>query len=510
MDKINENEYTRKKMRSKLSIMSYSSKDEEEKLIGEVTTTNYEKVIKILQNVKNYFDERCIEREMANDLNWVLNKIQSHTLYTYDLTEPSIFSEKFSFENNEIKSFIEYLNDFSEVKEFQRRNRENKISKTQKININERRKLMSKFSKRNKSVTSYDMEEYKIMRNDKFLKEIKFEDDEIDLKIISEKDFNIFKFESQVQNENLLPIIGKYSFTSTNVMEFLNTNSLDGFLETVRDSYLNVPYHNSAHASDVCQSVLMILIHTNFIEILNITPFDVISIITACLIHDIGHPSLNNTFQINSNSEVAITYNDKSVLENFHIAECFRILRKENTNIFSKFDNSQYRNVRKRMIEMVLSTDMINHAKIVGLVKNRLITYNTTEGKCFNKLINVDSGRVFDDQQEILNFVIHTFDIGHNAKSFDISYKWTYLLMNEFWNQGDLEKEKNMPISFLCDRNTSDVPKNQVVFIKSIIIPHYEVLVDMFPEMSYLKDNIENNLNCWMKLYEENLNKQEV
>jgi hypothetical protein len=509
MDKNNENETPLRISRRKLSIMSYSSKDEEEKIIGEVTTTNYEKVIKILQSVKNYFDERCIEREMANDLTWVLNKIQSHTLYTYDVTETSSFSEKFSVENNEIKSFIEYLNDYSEVKEFQRRNRENKISKTQKININEKRQLMSRFSKRNKSVTNFDQEEYKKMKEESILKEIKFDEDEIDLKIISEKDFNIFKFESQVQTENLLPIIGKYSYTSTNVIDYLDSNKLDCFLETVRDSYLNVPYHNSSHGSDVCQTVLMILLHTGFIEALHLTPFDVISIITACLVHDLGHPALNNTFQINNNSDVAITYNDKSVLENFHVSECFRILRKENTNIFVRFDNSQYRNVRKRMIEMVLSTDMINHAKIVGLVKNRIISYNITEGKNLNKLINIDSGRTFDDQQEILNFIIHTCDLGHNAKSFDISLKWTYLLMNEFWNQGDFEREKSMPISFLCDRNTAEVPKSQVVFIKSIILPNYEVLVDMFSEMLYMKENIENNLNCWMKIYEENLKNQD-
>jgi hypothetical protein len=137
MDKNNENEITFRSMRRRLSLLSCSSKDEEEKIIGEATTTNYEKVIKILTNVKNYFEERHLEKEIVNDMNWVLNKIQSHTLYTYDVTEPSSFSDKYSLENIEVRSFIEYLNDFSEVKEVQRRNRETKISKTQKMNINE-------------------------------------------------------------------------------------------------------------------------------------------------------------------------------------------------------------------------------------------------------------------------------------------------------------------------------------------------------------------------------------
>ena len=193
---------------------------------------------------------------------------------------------------------------------------------------------------------------------------------------------------------------------------------------------------------------------------LHLSPIDVISIITASLLHDIGHPGLNNTYQINNFSDVAITYNDKSVLENFHIAESFRLLRRDESNIFSKFDKTQYRNIRKRMIELILATDMMFHAKIVATVKNRLLSNNISEGKNSENLINIESQSVFDDQQEIINFLIHTCDLAHNAKAFDISFKWTYMLMNEFWNQGDLEREKGLPISFLCDSGQGNEKSN--------------------------------------------------
>lgn len=513
MDKNLEPEFIPLRPRRKLSFLSSFSKDkdEEDKIIEEATTTNYEKVIKILLNVKTYFEEKQIEKEMATDISWVLGKIQSHTLYTYDVTEPSSFSEKFerfSMENGEVKSFIEYLNDFSEVKEVQRRNRDTKISKTQKLNIQEKKKLMSKFSKRNKSVTNFDFDNEKLL----ILKEFNFvdnEEDEVDLKVIQDKDFNIFEFSNQVQKENLLPIIGRYSYTATNLLDFLNVSKLDTFLECVRDGYKNVPYHSSSHAADVCQTTLIILLHSNIIEVLQLTPYDVISLITAALVHDIGHPGYNNTFQINNFTDYAITYNDKSVLENFHIAESFRILRREDSNIFSKFDSVQYRNVRKRMIELVLATDMMYHAKIVGLIKNKVLSNGISNGKNNTLLINSESDRLFDDQQEVINFILHTCDLGHNSKSFDVSYKWTYMLMNEFWAQGDSEREKGMPISFLCDRNTADVPKNQIVFIKSIIIPNFEVLIEIFPELKHFKENIDNNVQSWMKLYEEDQAKYE-
>ena len=48
------------------------------------------------------------------------------------------------------------------------------------------------------------------------------------------------------------------------------------------------------------------------------------------------HPGLTNTFQINASTDMAITYNDSSCLENFHLAKLFTTIRKEDTNIFWK------------------------------------------------------------------------------------------------------------------------------------------------------------------------------
>ena len=61
----------------------------------------------------------------------------------------------------------------------------------------------------------------------------------------------------------------------------------------------------------------------------------------------------------------------------------------------------------------------------------------------------------------------------------------------------------NLPISFLCDRETTNVPKSQVGFIGGFIIPTYNYLVVMFPTLRYTIDNAKNNLNIWQKLADE-------
>ena len=45
------------------------------------------------------------------------------------------------------------------------------------------------------------------------------------------------------------------------------------------------------------------------------------------LCHDIDHPGTNNAFQQFTQSDLALLYNDQSVLENHHSAMAFKILR---------------------------------------------------------------------------------------------------------------------------------------------------------------------------------------
>ena len=60
----------------------------------------------------------------------------------------------------------------------------------------------------------------------------------------------------------------------------------------------------------------------------SLTDLEVLSLIFAATIHDLAHPGVNNPFLIRTGEERAITYNDRSVLENGHCALGFRLLRK--------------------------------------------------------------------------------------------------------------------------------------------------------------------------------------
>ena len=319
---------------------------------------------------------------------------------------------------------------------------------------------------------------------------------------IIEKTFNIFELKEIIGQDNVLPIMGKVILDSFGLYsdEIISTDKLDPFLVSISNQYYKTTlYHNSMHGADVTQSLCLYFLNSNAEEICQSLVLDLLGILIAALGHDLGHPGLTNLFHINSSSELAITYNDASCLENFHTSKLFRTIRNPETDIFEKLSVQDYKTIRKRMIGNILSTDMANHGKIMTVIKSR-IAINKAENKTKFELLSGNEKTKFEEQQSLFDFLIHAADLAHNTKLFSISLKWVELLSEEFWLQGDKEKSMNLPVSFLCDRDDYNIPNSQVGFIRGFIIPTFDCLVNIFPSLKYTMDNAKTNLKKWEKL----------
>ena len=329
------------------------------------------------------------------------------------------------------------------------------------------------------------------------------------MKTITDKDFNIFKLKKLVGYKNVLPLMCHYIFKLLGLIDpkIISVKKFPNFLNSVSQGYLETTlYHNSLHGADVCHSLFLYITNSNIEEICQTSILDLLGLIISASGHDLGHPGYNNNFEVNSCSDLALNYNDISVLENYHASNLFKILRKDENNILEKMEIDDSKNIRKRMINQILATDMKNHAMVLSSIKAKISEWesniNLNENKKFQFLSGEEKTK-FDEQQMMLNYLIHTADLAHNTKKFEISLKWVELLTQEFWKQGDVEKEKKLNISFLCDRNDFDVPQSQVGFIRGFILTTFDILVTMFPSLEFTLNNANNNIKEWQNLVDQ-------
>jgi len=63
---------------------------------------------------------------------------------------------------------------------------------------------------------------------------------------------------------------------------------------------------------------------------------------------------------------------------------------------------------------------------------------------------------------QVLQNLVHCADLSNPTKPLNIYRQWTERVMQEFFRQGDLERDQGMDISPMCDRHTASIEKSQV------------------------------------------------
>ena len=340
-----------------------------------------------------------------------------------------------------------------------------------------------------------------------------------------------------------------YGFTERFKIPQVN---LVNFLREVERHYIPTNrYHNNIHAADVVQSLHALLCAMNA-KSSTIGELELFAILLAAVVRksfcfgsyvtqsqshfsltqrlsisasstskqkdDVGHPGRSNLFQTNTLSEAALTYNDASVLENMHVSLAFKILhgseKLEGADIFVGMSEEQARAVRRLVIDAVLATDMVHHFASVAKVKGIHLSYWAgMDGHGLNgsRHSNESSGHgpMFDsfgseDSWDVLMFALHAADLSSQAKPQPLAIEWTDRCLDEFFEQGDDEKRLSLPISPLCDRETTKRAESQIGFIKFVVAPTYEILGKVFPQFQdSILPLLDANLEYWKQQKQE-------
>uniref|UniRef100_A0A3Q2YQ65 Phosphodiesterase n=1 Tax=Hippocampus comes TaxID=109280 RepID=A0A3Q2YQ65_HIPCM len=221
------------------------------------------------------------------------------------------------------------------------------------------------------------------------------------------------------------------------------------------------PYHNLIHAADVTQTVHYLLLKTGMHWL---TELEIFAMIFAAAVHDYEHTGTTNNFHIQTRSDTAILYNDRSVLESHHVSAAYRLLQDDDEmNILYNLSKDDWRELRALVVEMVLATDMSCHFQQVKAMKNFL---QQPEG-------SVDI-YVFRS----ISVILHSLHLAA-ASGHLLSLYWSLFIIYRFFCTGDKEAELGLSFSPLCDRKSTMVAQSQIGFIDFIVVPTFTVLSDM-------------------------------
>ncbi|VDK56357.1 unnamed protein product [Gongylonema pulchrum] len=85
-------------------------------------------------------------------------------------------------------------------------------------------------------------------------------------------------------------------------------------------------------------------------------------------------------------------------------------------------------------------------------------------------------------------------DLSNPTKPIDLYSVWVERIMEEYWRQGDRERDLGLDISPMCDRNNITIEKSQVGFIDYIVHPLFETWADLVnPHAQCILDQLEFN-----------------
>jgi len=367
--------------------------------------------------------------------------------------------------------------------------------------------------------------------------------------------FNVWKWSIPELYGIVLGMFVKLDLVGT--LDIRKSEMLD-FIIDVEKGYYNTSYHSFLHAVDVL--VVLYYMLTDLGAAKYLTSLDVICLLIAGLCHDIGHPGLNNVYQVNARTDLAIRYNDQSVLENYSCDltmdiitkhKLFRHVHKCNTEYLGcdpKEVNTSLKDLIKRTI---LATDMMFHFDLLESLHNMIestscsafsseesgeetescssspasslssspesspvsitppkqfpISSNSTNNghiKITRSFSRSSSSSIIvtldtDQRELLLKILIHAADLSNTVRPWEISKLWSDRVVEEFFCQGDLEKANNFPVSPNMDREQSHQCQISLGFGDFVVKPYFEAFAAFLNPATIFLDILAENRVFW-------------
>lgn len=152
--------------------------------------------------------------------------------------------------------------------------------------------------------------------------------------------------------------------------------------------------------------------------------------------------------------------------------------------ILQHLSESDYREAADLLSHIILITDIANHVKkmpeMEEIAKPNVFDKNNTE-----------------HQYHLLGLLMTCSDLSQVTKPLKTALAICELIREEFHQQGDAEKLRGHTPHPMMDRSQSNLPNEQIGFIKHLALPAFETLSSIVPESMAATNTVKSLLSYW-------------
>eukprot|EP00930_Biecheleria_cincta_P039866 TRINITY_DN27363_c0_g2_i1.p1 TRINITY_DN27363_c0_g2~~TRINITY_DN27363_c0_g2_i1.p1 ORF type:complete len:1273 (+),score=213.54 TRINITY_DN27363_c0_g2_i1:72-3821(+) len=287
------------------------------------------------------------------------------------------------------------------------------------------------------------------------------------------------------------------------------------FVKAVENSYDDehvVPYHNWIHAVDVAFTLRNIFRLMHAEKYFNL--HERYALMVAALAHDLGHLGTTNAYLIDSQHELALMYNDSSCRENMSAAKLFEMTRRPESAIFVHIGPKIFKEVREIIVSAILYTDMAKHFSLMRqlrmhyIQKEDLFQYISARSQADEPIPETACKELedffwnSDVKYTLRNILVHFADLSNSLKPWEQCFGWAQLMYEEFFKQGDQEREYKLMMQPLNDRVRVNMPLSQIKYIIYFVAPQTCLLGGMMPGLLSFQEYLWPNTTHWLEKWQ--------
>ena len=309
-----------------------------------------------------------------------------------------------------------------------------------------------------------------------------------------------------------LPYFAVEMFRRLGLVEhgFCEEETLLGFCRALQASYADHPYHNFFHAVGVAHFVYYQL--RTCPELAFLGRWDRLGLMAAALGHDAGHRGVSNAFLCKVQDPLAVTYCFESVQEQMHTSVLLdTALTGPGCNIFAEAPAPVFEELVGMIRHSILRTDISRHFALIGEMedwanehpggpggRSALISDGGGGSQPPSPSPSLALGQPEGNKPLMCAVALHLADVGNVLKRPGDARRWAERVVDEFFLQGDRERELGLGVSPMMDREAVKVPDMQMGFIEFVVVPFLGPTLRLLPSLSGLAFRVADNYDQWI------------